>query len=305
MAHSNAAELAKAVPECVSGCFNIGVAATGCGEDDFDCWCYDKNHETIVDTMSECLDNRERKLKESCSKDEMFQMENSYWKICEQYWEAYGTATEPVTKSTSVLKSSLTSSSITSTAELPQNTIKQSESENPDTPRGSDTAFSQNRGPSIEEKVGIGIGVTLGVILIVVAITLWLRERRQRRKLQDELQKAKNRKLLDDGFVIYERGGLYEMEGDLQHRAELRGCMRTPELPAPTWRKRVEGSVNTPKRGREQPTTSPEGPEWPEPLAIRSCKRPDEGAPPMSWVRGASRGHLNVIKQDAPIGNFF
>jgi hypothetical protein len=74
MAHSNAAELAKAVPECVSGCFNIGVAATGCGEDDFDCWCYDKNHETIVDTMSECLDNRERKLKESCSKDEMFRM---------------------------------------------------------------------------------------------------------------------------------------------------------------------------------------------------------------------------------------
>ncbi|KAI8723267.1 CFEM domain-containing protein [Fusarium sp. LHS14.1] len=74
MAHSNAAEFAKAVPECVSGCFNIGVAATGCGEDDFDCWCYDKNHETIVDTMSECLDNRERKLKESCSKDEMFRM---------------------------------------------------------------------------------------------------------------------------------------------------------------------------------------------------------------------------------------
>ncbi|RSM11612.1 hypothetical protein CDV31_006715 [Fusarium ambrosium] len=106
MAHSNAAELAKAVPECVSGCFNIGVAATGCGEDDFDCWCYDKNHETVVDTMSECLGNRERKLNESCSEDEIFQMENSYWKICEQYWEDYGTATEPATKSTSVPKSS-------------------------------------------------------------------------------------------------------------------------------------------------------------------------------------------------------
>ncbi|RSL68176.1 hypothetical protein CEP53_002692 [Fusarium sp. AF-6] len=73
MAHSNAAELAKAVPECVGGCFNIGVAATGCGEDDFDCWCYDKNHETVVDTMTECLGNRERKLNESCSEDEMFQ----------------------------------------------------------------------------------------------------------------------------------------------------------------------------------------------------------------------------------------
>jgi hypothetical protein len=183
--------------------------------------------------------------------------------------------------------------------------MKQSESENSDTSRETDTASSQNRGPSIEEQVGIGIGVTLGVILIAVAITLWLRERRQRRKLQNELQKAKNRKLLEEGIVIYERGGLYEMEGDLQHCAELRGCMRTPELPAPTWKKRGEESINTSKRGIEQSATCPESPEWPQPLAIRSCRRPDKGARPMSWVRGASRGHLNAIKQDAPIGNFF
>ncbi|EEU40723.1 uncharacterized protein NECHADRAFT_90788 [Fusarium vanettenii 77-13-4] len=247
MAHSNAAELAKAVPECVSGCFNIGVAATGCGEDDFDCWCYDKNHETIVDTMSECLGNRERKLKESCSKDEMFQMENSYWKICEQYWETYGTATEPTTKSTSVPKSSLTSSrvsSITSTAELPQDTTKQSESENSDTSRDADAASTKTRGLSIGAQAGIGIGITLGAILIAVAISLWLGERKRRQKLQDELQNAKKRKFSDDGFLIYEREGVYEMEGDLQHCAELRGCMRTPELPAPTWRRRGEDQTH-------------------------------------------------------------
>lgn len=72
MANSNAAKLADNIPECVKSCFDNGVAATGCDDSDFDCWCYDKNHQTIVDTMYQCLDNQKAKLSKSCSKDDMF-----------------------------------------------------------------------------------------------------------------------------------------------------------------------------------------------------------------------------------------
>lgn len=50
-------------------------------------------------------------------------------------------------------------------------------------------------------------------------------------------------------MVIYERGGLYEMEGDHAHYTELRGCMRTPKLPTSTRRRRDEESINTSNRG--------------------------------------------------------
>lgn len=74
MANANAKELIASIPECVSGCFQNGVAATGCDTDDYDCYCYANNHQTIVDTMSVCLDNRERKLDVKCTDDEMFRM---------------------------------------------------------------------------------------------------------------------------------------------------------------------------------------------------------------------------------------
>lgn len=72
MANKNAKELIDGIPSCVSGCFENGVDATGCNETDYDCYCYDDNHQTIVDTMEVCLINRARSLGKNCTKDEMF-----------------------------------------------------------------------------------------------------------------------------------------------------------------------------------------------------------------------------------------
>lgn len=74
MAHRNAASLVKQIPECVAPCFNLAVGATGCEDEDYDCWCYAKNHQTIVDTQEECLINRQRKLSKFCTDDEMHRM---------------------------------------------------------------------------------------------------------------------------------------------------------------------------------------------------------------------------------------
>ncbi|KAF4472840.1 hypothetical protein FALBO_272 [Fusarium albosuccineum] len=278
MAHPNAAELAKAIPSCVSGCFNIGVAATGCDDNDYDCWCYEKNHETVVDTMTECLDNRERKLDKSCTDDEMF---------------AQATAA-PKTTLTSALRTSATATSI---AELPQSTDP-SQTAGSDLPQMTEEASNESSGPSKGAQAGIGIGVGLGAILIAIALFLWWRERRQRYELQRRLQAATDGKLSNDGMIVYEKGGLYEIEGDRPHCEELRGDMRTPELNA-----RPMSNIN----GRDG-NISPEETDLGTSLSMSSLDGPrypgatypggsSQELRPMSFVPGASREDLGLSKR--------
>ncbi|KAF4976991.1 hypothetical protein FZEAL_6411 [Fusarium zealandicum] len=243
MAHSNADNLVKKIPKCVSHCFKFGVAATGCSDDDFDCWCYEKNHQIVVDTMAECLDNQERRLEKSCSDDEMFQMENSYWKICEQYWEPYGTATEPAlstttTASKTTLTSSLrVSSQPTSSTTSVEPTTTSSLSEQPqstsesDTSQESESASLEGNGMSPGAQAGMGIGITLGVVLIAIAVFLWLRERKRRYNLEKQLREAEDVNSSRQDIFFRQRGEFYEMEGDRPRCGELRGDM-TPELKA-------------------------------------------------------------------------
>ncbi|KAJ3522389.1 hypothetical protein NM208_g12877 [Fusarium decemcellulare] len=302
MAHPNAAELAKAIPSCVSGCFNIGVAATGCDDNDYNCWCYEKNHETVVDTMTECLDNRERKLDKSCTDDEMFEMENSYWKICEQYWETYGTATEPTAQATAPPKTTLTSAlrtsaTATSIAELPQSTDP-SQTAGSDLPQMTEEASNESSGPSKGAQAGIGIGVGLGAILIAIALFLWWRERRQRYELQRQLQAATDRKLSNDGMIVYEKGGLYEIEGDRPHCEELRGDMRTPELnarPMSNLNGR-DGNISSEETdlGTSLSISSLDGPRYP---GATSPGGSSQELRPMSFVPGASREDLGLSKR--------
>ncbi|KAM5360746.1 hypothetical protein ACJZ2D_013555 [Fusarium nematophilum] len=237
MAHPNSDDLVKKIPQCVSGCFNIGVAATGCSDDDFDCWCYEKNHQTVVDTMNECLDNRERRLDRSCSGDDMFQMENSYWKICEQYWEPYGTAAEPVSARATVVSTTFASSlrparTTASVAELPQNTRRPSQTTDTEVSLETSTESTDSRRTASGAEAGIGIGITLAIVLLGIAVVLWLAEKRKRHKVQMELEQAKGTNSSTDNFSVYEKGGFYEMEGDRPHVEELQGDMKTLEMGA-------------------------------------------------------------------------
>lgn len=234
MANANAKELIASIPECVSGCFQNGVAATGCETDDYDCYCYADNHQTIVDTMSVCLDNRERKLDVKCTDDEMFQMENRYWMVCEQYWEPTGTATEPAsaTMTSTTSKSTSTSSHltiITSTSSSKPSSIDPEPSRSTDT--SSDIKTENNTGgPSTGAKAGVSIGVSLAGILLAILIFLWIRERRKRRRLEEKLVEANEASVVRGMGYMNEKGDIYEMEGDRPYIEELRGDMRTPEL---------------------------------------------------------------------------
>ncbi|KAF4451794.1 hypothetical protein F53441_5269 [Fusarium austroafricanum] len=246
MANKNAKSLAGAIPECISGCFEIGVATTGCAKDDYDCWCYKHNHQTIVDTVEQCLGNKERRTKEKCTKDENFQYENSYWKICEQYWEPYGTATEPTSFPTAVsstrsMTATLKTEATTTAPSKETLGIEESsgttarvtatgESEQAQASGDADSVNVGNSGLSPGGKAGVGVGVAIGVMLIGIAVFLWLRERRRRRTVEEQLRIAEIEKANAAEGGYYAHKGLFEMEGDRPHAEELRGSMRTPEL---------------------------------------------------------------------------
>ncbi|QGI60284.1 hypothetical protein CEK27_004255 [Fusarium fujikuroi] len=251
MANKNAKSLYEAIPECISGCFDISVANTGCANNDYDCWCYKPNHQTIVDTLEQCLSNKERKTKKKCTEDDEFEYENSYWKICEQYWEPYGTATEPtsfptaVSSKTSAASTTLKVSTIVATTALSEETAAAEEStwtslaptETGDSEQAqasdeADTVEPTHSGLSPGGKAGVGVGVAIGVILIGVAVFLWLRERKRRRSVEEQLRIVEIEKANASQEVYYVSKGLCEMEGDRPHAEELRGCMRTPELGA-------------------------------------------------------------------------
>ncbi|KAG4252553.1 hypothetical protein FPRO06_03854 [Fusarium proliferatum] len=207
MANKNAKSLYEAIPECISGCFDISVANTGCANNDYDCWCYKPNHQTIVDTLEQCLSNKERKTKKKCTEDDEFEYENSYWKICEQYWEPYGTATEPtsfptaVSSTTSAASTTLKVSTIVATTALSEETAAAEEStwtslaptETGDSEQAqasdeADTVAPTHSGLSPGGKAGVGVGVTIGIILIGVVVFLWLRERKRRRSVEEQLR---------------------------------------------------------------------------------------------------------------------
>ncbi|KAH7167688.1 hypothetical protein DER46DRAFT_295266 [Fusarium sp. MPI-SDFR-AT-0072] len=251
MANKNAKSLYEAIPECISGCFDISVAATGCAKDDYDCWCYKPNHQTIVDTLEQCLSNKERKTKKKCTEDDEFEYENSYWKICEQYWEPYGTATEPTSLPTFVsstasatsttLKVSTTVATTASseeTAAAEESTwtslapTETADSEQAQSSDEADAVAPTHSGLSPGGKAGVGVGVAIGVILIGIAVFLWLRERKRRRSVEEQLRIFEIEKANASQEGYYASKGLYEMEGDRPHAEELRGCMRTPELGA-------------------------------------------------------------------------
>ncbi|KAF5677062.1 hypothetical protein FDENT_9310 [Fusarium denticulatum] len=251
MANKNAKSLYEAIPECISGCFDISVANTGCATDDYDCWCYKPNHQTIVDTLEQCLSNKERKTKKKCTEDDEFEYENSYWKICEQYWEPYGTATEPTSFPTAVsstasaalttLKVSTTvhtTASSEETAAADESTwtslapTETGDSEQAQASDEADTVTRTHSGLSPGGKAAVGVGVALGVILIGIAVFLWLRERKRRRSAEEQLRIVEIEKTNASEEGYYVSKGLYEMEGDRPHAEELRGCMRTPELGA-------------------------------------------------------------------------
>ncbi|RGP74243.1 hypothetical protein FLONG3_6155 [Fusarium longipes] len=313
MANKNAKHLYQSIPECVAGCFDISVAATGCDDTDYDCWCYKPNHQTIVDTLEQCLGNRERRTSKTCTEDEMFGYENSYWKICEQYWEPYGTAIEPTSYSTaSTTKTSKTStesaraatttSSIeaetTSVEESSWTTIIATQSGDSETAEASgDTEpAAASRGLSSGGKAGVGIGVALGVILLGVAVFLWLRERRKRRNIEEQLRVAEVEKADAIQAVSYGNMPMYEMEGDRPHAEELRGCMRTPELSAAG---RRSGSLTevapvSPSDDDKDSTFSTRSYEWPI-----SPDTPTRNAPGTAGALGEVKDN-NTPKPAAP-----
>ncbi|KAM0298527.1 hypothetical protein ACHAPM_008597 [Fusarium culmorum] len=312
MANKNAKHLYEAIPECVSGCFDISIAATGCGDSDYDCWCYKPNHQTVVDTLEQCLQNRERRTKKKCTEDDMFEYENSYWKICEQYWEPYGTATEP----TSFPTSPATKTSITSTASAETATTSPPEPETTSVGESSWTTaiatqsgdseaaeasgnpepVAPSSGLSSGGKAGVGVGVALGVILLGVAIFLWLRERRKRRNVEEQLKVAEVEKANAIQAGGYSQHYMYEMEGDRPHAEELRGSMRTPELGA-------EGRPSTsvtdvapvsPSDNDKDSTFSTRSYEWPI-----SPDSPSRNAPGTAGTLGEVKDN-NTPKPTAP-----
>ncbi|KAK7429938.1 hypothetical protein QQZ08_003560 [Neonectria magnoliae] len=239
MANANAKQLIASIPECVSGCFENGVAATGCDEDDYDCYCYANNHQTIVDTMEVCLKNKERKLDETCTDDDMFQMENRYWTVCKEYWEPTGTAIEPAsatitpTKTVSTSSSRITATTFTTSTSTTSTSSQGPSSVDPESAESTDTISSpknEDSGLSTGAQVGIGVGIGLAVILLGVAIFLWMRERKKRRALEEKLVEANTVSVVRGMGYVNDKGDVFEMEGDRPHAEELRGDMRTPEL---------------------------------------------------------------------------
>ncbi|KAF4995811.1 hypothetical protein FGRMN_4873 [Fusarium graminum] len=255
MANKNAKALYGAIPKCYTSCFDISVANTGCPTDDYDCWCYKHNHQTIVDTLEECLINQKNRTGKQCTKDDQFDYEQSYWKICEQYWESYGTATEPKSYPTTPA----TSSEISSTTTKVSTTAEPTTTSSPETAAAESswttsaeptetgdselaeasglaepTAAPESSGLSAGGKAGVGVGVALGLLLIGAAIFLWLRERRKRRNIEDRLRVVEEEKANTPYGGGYSNNVMYEMEGDRPHAEELRGSMGTPEMCAAT-----------------------------------------------------------------------
>ncbi|KAH7150416.1 hypothetical protein B0J13DRAFT_288464 [Dactylonectria estremocensis] len=315
MANANAAELIASIPECVSGCFQNGVAATGCDVDDYDCYCYANNHQTIVDTMSICLDNRERKLDVECTDDDMFQMENRYWTVCKEYWEPTGTAVEPAsatitsTKTTSTstkttatrTTSTFSSSQLTSVASassLESSSIVEEAAKSTETASNEQTK-DDTSGLSVGAQAGIGIGAGLAVILLAVSIFLWIRERNRRRRLEEKLLEANETALVRGMAYVNEKGDIYEMEGDRPYVEELRGDMRTPELsaiPHPKPVKQKPGSIRS-----VSTATSVSSSDLPSPRLLSpttALRPPGRGARVMSADIGPSGRPERVSNED-------
>ncbi|KAL6923616.1 hypothetical protein ACHAPO_007853 [Fusarium lateritium] len=313
MANKNAKHLYETIPECVAGCFDISVAATGCGDTDYDCWCYKPNHQTVVDTLEQCLGNRERRTNKKCTEDDMFEYENSYWKICEQYWEPYGTATEPTSFPTSpATKTSITSTAsteaatTTTSAESETTSVEESswttaivtqsgDSEAAEA-SGNPEPVAPSGGLSSGGKAGVGIGVALGVILLGVAIFLWLRERRKRRNVEERLRVAEVEKADAIQAGGYGPHVMYEMEGDRPHAEELRGCMRTPELGAGGRNSAsvTEVALVSPSDNDKDSTFSTRSYEWPI-----SPESPSRNAPGTSGTLGEVKDN-NTPRPAAP-----
>ncbi|KAM0350104.1 hypothetical protein ACHAPU_003267 [Fusarium lateritium] len=257
MANKNAKSLYEAIPKCYTSCFDLSIANTGCPDGDYDCWCYKHNHQTVVDTLEECLINQKLQTGKKCTKDDQFDYEQSYWKICEQYWEPYGTATDPKSYPTSPATSSEISSSTTTTVSTtaeptttssPPETTTSAAEESSWTTTSTEptetgdsqlaeasglaepTAAPESGGLSAGGKAGVGVGVALGLLLIGAAIFLWLRERRKRRSIEDRLRGVEEEKANTPYGGGYSNNVMYEMEGDRPHAEELRGSMRTPEM---------------------------------------------------------------------------
>lgn len=215
-------------------------------------------------------------------------MELSYWKICEQYWEPYGTATEPATiktTSSSSTKTTLSSTTSTSISDLPETTAESTTAE-PSTAESTtleSTTFESapaTAEPSAEpvigesgsgtssshklsggEKAGIAVGVVFGVTLIGIAVFLWLRERRKRRGLEKQLADARD--VSSSKGIVWDKN-TYEMEGDRPHCEELPVDMRTPEMNSAVLH--MPQNAQNPLRGLStspDPSTLAEGNEQP------------------------------------------
>ncbi|KAM0247956.1 hypothetical protein ACHAP5_003740 [Fusarium lateritium] len=258
MASKNAKALYEAVPKCISPCFDKALANTGCPDEDYDCWCYKHNHQTVVDSLEICLKGVEVKTGKTCSKDEHYDFEQSYWGICKEYWEPTGTATDPKSYPTSpatssdsdisskttlevstteaATASSATEESTTSAFESSWTTTADAtetgDSELAEASGAAESASSNSSGLSSGGKAGVGVGVALGLLLIGAAIFLWLRERRKRRSIEERLRVIEEEKANAPYGGGYGNNVMYEMEGDRPHAEELRGSMKTPELGA-------------------------------------------------------------------------
>ncbi|KAM0195297.1 hypothetical protein ACHAPI_006602 [Fusarium lateritium] len=244
MASKNAKSLYEAVPKCISPCFDKALANTGCPDDDYDCWCYKTNHQTVVDSLEICLKGVEVKTGKTCSKDDHYGMEPT------------GTATDPKSYPTSpatssdissktTLEVSTTEAATTSSATEESTTsafesswtttadaTETGDSELAEASGAAEPASSNSGGLSSGGKAGVGVGVALGLILIGAAIFLWLRERRKRRSIEERLRVIEEEKANAPYGGGYGNNVMYEMEGDRPHAEELRGSMKTPELGA-------------------------------------------------------------------------
>ncbi|KAM5358565.1 hypothetical protein ACJZ2D_015179 [Fusarium nematophilum] len=223
MAKANAKQLLDRIPSCVKGCFQNGVDATGCNEADYDCYCYKRNHQIVVGAMEICLTNQERRLEKNCTEEEMFQMENRYWMVCEQYWEPTGTAVEPA----SATMAPKPTTQLTSISSSRPSTVDPTSSDAPDSALS--RLKDQQAGLLVGYQVGIVISASLTVILVAAAVFLWLKERKKRRALEEQRSKLRNALWASIGLENG-KGQPFEMEGDELHVLELRGDPRTPEL---------------------------------------------------------------------------
>ncbi|KAI5463713.1 hypothetical protein BGZ63DRAFT_382103 [Mariannaea sp. PMI_226] len=275
MATKNAKDLINGIPSCVSGCFHNGVDAAGCNESDYDCYCYKASHQTIVDTMEVCLINRARSLGKNCTDDDMFQMQNRYWLVCEQYWEPTGTATEPAS-ATSTLQTK-SSKPVTTTAPVfsgsPASTTISELAETSASSDASDAKFQDDKF-SMGAKIGVGIGISIAVIIIIAATFFWFRERRKRRVLEGQL--AETRRDWETMSCVKQKGPVHEMEGDRPLYPELREA-RTPEL-----------------MDELRPYTTSEGTSSPETLST--------GASSQSLRQSSSNDIARVVTADRPRG---